>query len=412
MEKLILCVDRDNDLGEKTGAVGPIIGAEANLRAAQTLALKDPEDTDLNAIFEAVKTARELNAEIVTLTGDKRVGLASDIKIAEQLEDVVKKFKPDGVILVTDGAEDEQIIPIIESRVKIISIKTVIVRQSKELEKAYFTAINFLKEIEEDPTLARLVFGIPGLILLLLAIGGILNVMIQAMTVVLAIIGGYLLIKGFGYEEDVFSRISGFLSSMSLERVSTITYLIALIPLVLGLLAGFEHYSLNKPIDPISIVAIFITGSADLIIIAIIIAVVGHIIDDYRSGRYLNIRRDLVISAFFLLVIIATKSGAKFLINEIGIYNFGLELILGIVIFLFMILFTKYMFMEEINVRNEVIDRFRGREVYDRDENMIGKVSKVVLDGTNLVGIRVGRKTIPKSDIISSDNERILVKTA
>lgn len=415
MEKLVLCVDRDNDLGEKAGVVGPIVGVKDNLLAAQALALKDPEDTDVNAVFEAVKTAQELGAEVVTLTGDKSVGVVSDIKITKQLEDIIRKFKPEGVILITDGAEDEQILPIIESRVKIISIKTVIVRQSRELEKAYFTALHFMKEIEEDPTLARLVFGIPGLILLFLAIGGILDVMFQAMTLILAIIGGYLIIKGFGYEEDVFSRISSFLSSMSLERASTLTYMIALIPLILGLLAGLDTYDDTKPIGIEFIASAFVIGSADMVLIAVIVVIIGHIIDDYRSGKYLNIRRDLMIFAFLFLLVIAVKSGAKFLLNEIGLYDFGrydfaLELILGIVIFVFMIIFTKYMFIEEIRARRRLIDRFQGEDVYDENNEKVGRISKVLLDGTTLVGVKVGRKKITMDNIISIEEGRILVK--
>lgn len=415
MEKLVLCVDRDNDLGEKAGVVGPIVGVKDNLLAAQALALKDPEDTDVNAVFEAVKTAQELGAEVVTLTGDKSVGVVSDIKITKQLEDIIRKFKPEGVILITDGAEDEQILPIIESRVKIISIKTVIVRQSRELEKAYFTALHFMKEIEEDPTLARLVFGIPGLILLFLAIGGILDVMFQAMTLILAIIGGYLIIKGFGYEEDVFSRISSFLSSMSLERASTLTYMIALIPLILGLLAGLDTYDDTKPIGLEFIASAFVIGSADMVLIAVIVVIIGHIIDDYRSGKYLNIRRDLMIFAFLFLLVIAVKSGAKFLLNEIGLYDFGrydfaLELILGIVIFVFMIIFTKYMFIEEIRARRRLIDRFQGEDVYDENNEKVGRISKVLLDGTTLVGVKVGRKKITMDNIISIEEGRILVK--
>ncbi|MCK4491324.1 MAG: DUF373 family protein [Candidatus Altiarchaeales archaeon] len=417
MEKLVLCVDRDNDLGEKAGVVGPIVGVKANLLAAQALALKDPEDTDVNAVFEAVKTAQELGAEVVTLTGDKRVGVVSDIKITKQLEDIIRKLKPDGIILITDGAEDEQILPIIESRVKIISIKTVIVRQSRELEKAYFTALHFMKEIEEDPNLARLVFGIPGLILLFLAIGGILDVMFQAMTLILAIIGGYLIIKGFGYEEDVFSRISSFLSSMSLERASTLTYMIALIPLILGLLAGLDTYDDTKPIGFEFIASAFIIGSADMVLIAVIVVIIGHIIDDYRSGKYLNIRRDLMIFAFLFLLVIAVKSGAKFLLNEIGLYEFGrydfaLELILGIVIFVFMIIFTKYMFIEEIRARRKLIDRFQGEDVYDENNHKVGRISKVLLDGTTLAGIKVGRKKITMDNILSIEEGRILVKAA
>ena len=50
----ILCVDRDGDLGTKAGIKTPVIGRTANLEAAVALALKDPEEPDANAMFEAV----------------------------------------------------------------------------------------------------------------------------------------------------------------------------------------------------------------------------------------------------------------------------------------------------------------------------------------------------------------------
>ena len=40
---LILCVDRDDDLGVKTKIKTPILGRKENLEAAVALALKDPE---------------------------------------------------------------------------------------------------------------------------------------------------------------------------------------------------------------------------------------------------------------------------------------------------------------------------------------------------------------------------------
>jgi putative membrane protein len=51
---LILCVDRDGDLGAKAGVKTPLIGRTANLDGAVSLALKDPEEPDANAMFEAV----------------------------------------------------------------------------------------------------------------------------------------------------------------------------------------------------------------------------------------------------------------------------------------------------------------------------------------------------------------------
>ena len=53
---LVICVDRDNDVGEKAGITTPVVGRDACIEAAQRLALEDPEDADSNSIFSAIKT--------------------------------------------------------------------------------------------------------------------------------------------------------------------------------------------------------------------------------------------------------------------------------------------------------------------------------------------------------------------
>ena len=57
---LILAVDIDNDLYRKTKIGGPLIGRVQNLNGATQLALADPEDTDANTMFQAVKIYDEL----------------------------------------------------------------------------------------------------------------------------------------------------------------------------------------------------------------------------------------------------------------------------------------------------------------------------------------------------------------
>ena len=152
MRTLILCVDRDDDLGVKAGVTSPVIGRKDNLRAAISLGLIDPEDSDTNSIFAALKIYDQYydkneDVEIASLCGNKRVGTKSDSIIAFQLETVLQSVKPDHVIVVTDGAEDEFILPIISSRVKIDSINRVIIRQQKNIEgTVYFIAKAFQDE--------------------------------------------------------------------------------------------------------------------------------------------------------------------------------------------------------------------------------------------------------------------------
>jgi len=51
---LVLCVDLDDDLGRKTGFSTPVIGRDPVEEAAVALATADPEDSDVNVIFQGV----------------------------------------------------------------------------------------------------------------------------------------------------------------------------------------------------------------------------------------------------------------------------------------------------------------------------------------------------------------------
>ena len=56
---IVICIDRDDDIGIKGGLETPIIGKEACVNAGTRLAIEDPEDSDCNAIFGAVKSYDE-----------------------------------------------------------------------------------------------------------------------------------------------------------------------------------------------------------------------------------------------------------------------------------------------------------------------------------------------------------------
>ena len=60
---VVISIDRDNDLGQKLGIKGPLIGRDKALKAAADLSLKDPEESDANAIFGTVKVFDELKTK-------------------------------------------------------------------------------------------------------------------------------------------------------------------------------------------------------------------------------------------------------------------------------------------------------------------------------------------------------------
>ncbi len=243
---LVICVDRDNDVGEKAGLETPIIGKEALLSAATKLALADPEESDINAIFEAVRIYDQLSSsdgdaevEVVLITGDRSVGVESDRKIGRELDDVLSESRAESAILVSDGAEDEWIIPLIQSRVKIDSVRRVVVKQSEPLESTFYV----IKRLLEDPKFSRTFLPPIGLVLFLLAVSLLLGLSSTAMGVILGIIGIYTLLKGLGRENLIIEFVESVKQSLYSGKISFVTYIVAIVLLLTGTFQGIMGYT-------------------------------------------------------------------------------------------------------------------------------------------------------------------------
>jgi putative membrane protein len=237
--QLIICIDRDNDLGVKTGISTPVIGRKENLEAATKLALKDPTEADANTIFGAINLYDELyskgaDVEIVSIAGDPLVGIVSDRKIARQVEDVLKKLSPERCIVVTDGADDEFILPIIHSRIKVDYVKRVVVVQSQALESAYYQ----IKKALSDPKFAKVVFVPLGLMFLIYGILWAAGNPSAALIGILLFLGIYFLARGFGWSEALGDFARTVEKSFYEGHFSFITYIIALLVLILGTIVG------------------------------------------------------------------------------------------------------------------------------------------------------------------------------
>lgn len=236
---IVICVDRDNDIGEKAGLDTPIIGKEASLSAATKLALADSEDSDVNAIFYAISVYDRLveeavEAEIVLVAGDKKVGVTSDRKIGKELDEVLSKLGPDTAILVSDGAEDESIVPIIQSRVKIDSVRRVVVKQSEHLESTFYV----IKRLFEDPKFSRTFLPPLGLFLCLLAISLLFGMSGQVMGLILAFLGIYMLLKGLGRENILKNLFESAKQSLYSGKITIVVYICAVVLILVGTSKG------------------------------------------------------------------------------------------------------------------------------------------------------------------------------
>ena len=215
---LVLCVDRDDDLGVKAGVKTPILGREENINAAVALALKDPEEPDSNAIFEAIKIydhlresadGEESHAEcqIATIAGSELGDVGADKELVAELTDVLKNFSASEVILVSDGFADETILPLVQSRVPVTSVRRVTVRHSESIEETVWLFSRYLKMLFENPRYARMALGLPGLLLIVLGILTILNWTSYSLIALLVVLGSYLVVKGFMVDKAVRNLI-------------------------------------------------------------------------------------------------------------------------------------------------------------------------------------------------------------
>ena len=235
---LVLNVDRDNDLGEKIKVKGPVIGRDSVLKTGIEMGLKDPESSDFNGIFQAVKVYDEMrkqySVEIAILTGDRDVGIKSDRIIGEQLKNVLSKFEANFVVIVTDGSEDEHVIPVIQSKVPILSVKRVVVKQADELQSIYFKVKDFMHETLEDPKVSRLLFGIPAIAILIYVIFGF-----EGWRLILGVVGVYLFLRGFKLDRYVLRIFGELESSFEQRRFAFFGYVVGMAFAALATYRGY-----------------------------------------------------------------------------------------------------------------------------------------------------------------------------
>ncbi|MFB0501590.1 MAG: DUF373 family protein [Candidatus Bathyarchaeia archaeon] len=326
---LILCVDRDDDLGVKARIKTPILGRKENVNAATTLILRDPEEPDANAMFEAVRVYDHLREEvkgtlgecqIATITGSELGGVGADRKLVSELTDVLKKFPATDVILVTDGYGDEVILPLVESRVPVTSVRRIVVAHSKSVEETLAVFSRYLKILIRNPRYSRIALGLPGIFLLVL---GILfpilflyKIPIQPHHVWIAlflVFGTFLFVKGFGFDRtarDFYRWIREYSPPPFPVQITSFSTAAGLLLVAIGCYEGAffanSYVTQNPSPDPSQWIAIFprlvgefISGSIALIVIGICVLLSGRMI------RWFLERDTRVLRTFVIVVVCA-----------------------------------------------------------------------------------------------------------
>src|ERR687891_94125 len=288
---LVLCIDRDNDIGSKGGIETPIVGRDACINAGTRLALEDPEEADANAIFGAVKTYEELvskghNAEVALVAGRYDRGIEADEKIYSEVQLIINSYQADAVVLVSDGEDDEAVVPVLQTLIPIISLQRIIIKHSRSVEYSYAVLGRYIKMLVYDPRYSKFFLGVPGALLVVSGLATVFGLTKEALALVMSILGGAFIIRAFDIDKALGSlgrpTPTGFIRIFSVFA--------GILIILVAIVNGFSSIPANL-IEPNSgitaiitnrmIVGSFIQGTITLLWIGIATIFVGSLLSNW-----------------------------------------------------------------------------------------------------------------------------------
>ncbi|MCH8834290.1 MAG: DUF373 family protein, partial [Thaumarchaeota archaeon] len=339
--------------GEKTGISTPVVGRDACIEAAQRLALEDPEDADSNSIFSAIKTYEDLIsrgyvAQVITVTGVKNRGVRADEKIASEIKSVLQTFSANGAVIVSDGEDDESVIPVIQNVLPVISVQRVVMKVSRSVEYSYAVFGKYLKMIAYDSKYSKFFLGVPGILLLIGGIATVFGYTAEIFAILVSILGGAFLIRAFDIDRAwshwtkptpsgfirMFTVIAGIifiLSSISAGVIAVDTSLI-----------GSEDQLINIVSNKV-VMGQFFAGALPILWIGIGTIFGGMLLSNWLGGIHRRISDTLRL--IVLVALYPTVSQfTNILINDESSFTLILPLLVGLAVTLIsaIILFKKF----------------------------------------------------------------------
>lgn len=309
---LVICVDRDNDVGEKAGITTPIMGRDACIDAAQRLALEDPEDADSNSMFAAIKTYEDLiskgyQVEVVIVAGVKERGVQADEKILKEIKKILEIFSANGAVIVSDGEDDESVIPVIQNVLPVVSVQRVVMKVSRSVEYSYAVFGKYLKMLAYDSKYSKFFLGVPGILLLIGGIATVFGYTEEIFAVLVSILGISFLIRAFDVDKAwsnltrptpmgfirIFTMVAGILLILS----SIPTGISSIDPEVLG-----DETEILRIVTDKIIIGQFITGALPILWMGLGAIFAGILLSNWIGGvprQITDILRIVVLAALY-----------------------------------------------------------------------------------------------------------------
>lgn len=338
---LVACVDRDNDLGKNGGVETPVFGRDQCINAGTRLAIEDPEDADANAIFGAIKIYEELvtkgyETEVAIIAGAYNRGIEADEKISSELIAVLSKFKAEGVVIVSDGEDDETVIPLIQAMVPVISIQRIIMRHSRSVEYSYAVFGKYVKMLIYDPRYSKFFLGVPGALLIASGFATIFGFTREALAIVLSILGVAFVVRAFDIDKAI--------GSLNRTTPSTFIRIFSTFAGIMIILVGISNGISSIPDGAIAkgasiseivtnrvIVGDFVHGSLTLIWIGLATIFGGILLSNWFRGS-ITILSDILRLVVLGLIFIPAIQFTSVLTEKTNPFNLISSLFIGLAI--------------------------------------------------------------------------------
>ena len=309
---LVICVDRDNDIGDKTGLDTPVVGRDACIEAAQRLALEDPEDADSNSIFAAIKTYEDLvskgyDAQVIAVAGASGRGVYADQKVAQEIKAVLKQFSADGAVIVSDGEDDESVIPAVQNILPVVSVQRVVMKVSRSVEYSYAVFGKYLKMVIYDEKYSKFFLGVPGVLLLIGGIASIVGYAAEIMAVLVSILGGAFVIRAF----DIDRAWASWTKPSPTSFIKIFTLIAGIVLILASLPAGIAVIDASLIDDTMDVASVlsnqvvlgqFISGALPILWVGIGTIFAGILISNWISSNQKQISdslRIIVLAALY-----------------------------------------------------------------------------------------------------------------
>jgi putative membrane protein len=338
---LVVCIDRDDDLGKNGGVETPVFGRDQCINAGTRLAIEDPEDADSNAIFGAVKIYEELvtkgyETEVAVITGAYNRGIEADEKISSELIQVLSKFKAEGVVIVSDGEDDETVIPLIQAMVPVISIQRIIIRHSRSVEYSYAVFGKYVKMLVYDPRYSKFFLGVPGALLISSGFATIFGFTREALAIVLSVLGVAFVMRAFDIDKS--------LSSLNRTTPSTFIRIFSTFAGIMIILVGISNgisdipdgaipmgASISEIITNRAVVGGFVNGAITLIWIGLGTIFGGIFLSNWFKGS-IRIFSDIIRLVILGTIYIPAIQFTSVLTEKTNPFNLISSLLIGLAV--------------------------------------------------------------------------------